>query len=125
MEKTAHPPMGRIVTKTLTGASIRRLPFLFSVVLVGIGIYVDLRLEETPAFAHAQKQTARPSGSPGLKALREHPRVIMLAAGAFMAVNHLSATRSARSAAVPLRPSPRQACSLPRELRWRSVSTCA
>jgi metabolite-proton symporter len=66
-----------------------RLPFLFSVVLIGIGAYVNLRLEETPAFAQAQKQSPPARGSPILRALREHPRIILLAAGAFVAVNSI------------------------------------
>jgi MFS family permease len=66
-----------------------RLPFLFSVVLIGIGAYVNIRLEETPAFAQAREQAAPAQGSPILQALREHPRIIALAAGAFVAVNSL------------------------------------
>ena len=67
-----------------------RVPFLLSIVLVGVGLYVQLRLEETPAFVEAQR--ARPAGavqqaSPILRVLREHPRVIALAAGAFVAIN--------------------------------------
>ena len=66
-----------------------RLPFLFSVVLIGIGAYVNLRLEETPAFEQAQRQAPPARGSPILRALREHPRIILLAAGAFVAVNSI------------------------------------
>jgi len=66
-----------------------RLPFLFSVVLIGIGAYVNLRLEETPAFEQVQKQPQSVHASPILQALREHPRIILLAAGAFVAVNSL------------------------------------
>jgi len=66
-----------------------RLPFLFSVVLIGIGVYVNVRLEETPAFEQSRKQAAPAKGSPILQALREHPRIILLAAGAFVAVNSI------------------------------------
>jgi metabolite-proton symporter len=67
-----------------------RLPFLLSIALVGVGLYVQLRLEETPAFVEAQKvrpMQAAPAGSPILRVLREHPRTIALAAGAFVAIN--------------------------------------
>lgn len=67
-----------------------RLPFLLSVVLIGIGVYIQLRLEESPAFVAAR--TAAPAaaageGSPILRVLRESPRTIALAAGAFVAIN--------------------------------------
>ncbi len=82
-----------IVTQTFGDEALQawawRLPFLFSVVLIGIGVYVNLRLEETPAFEQAQKKAAPAQGSPILQALREHPRTIMLAAGAFVSVNSL------------------------------------
>jgi metabolite-proton symporter len=67
-----------------------RVPFQLSIALVGVGLYVQLRLEETPAFIDAQKVrpvAAAPQGSPILRVLREHPRVIALAAGAFVAIN--------------------------------------
>ncbi len=64
-----------------------RLPFLFSVVLIGVGIYINVRLQETPAFEAVREKTASRQGSPILQALREHPRIIALAAGAFVSVN--------------------------------------
>jgi metabolite-proton symporter len=66
-----------------------RLPFLFSIVLIGIGIYIQLRLEETPDFVEAQRQRQAepPQRSPILRVLRESPRTILLAAGAFVAIN--------------------------------------
>lgn len=67
-----------------------RLPFLLSIVLVGVGLYVQLRLEETPAFLESQKVRpvqAAPAGSPILRVLREHPKTIALAAGAFVSIN--------------------------------------
>jgi MFS family permease len=33
-----------------------RIPFLVSIVLVGVGLYVRLRIEETPVFREAQRQ---------------------------------------------------------------------
>jgi MFS family permease len=77
-----------------------RVPFLLSVALVGLAFYVQRRVDETPAFR--QLQAARearlraaasagaappPAGrSPILEALATNPRQILLAAGAFLAV---------------------------------------
>ena len=76
-----------------------RIPFIFSIVLIGLSLYVQLRLEETPAFRQLRQAGAQPNGvvsdvvvtpaprrSPVLEALRLYPRQIALAAGAFMAV---------------------------------------
>jgi len=62
-----------------------RLPFIFSVALIGLALFVQLRLEDTVAFLKLQRAhlSAR---SPVLDALRTHPREIALAAGAFLAV---------------------------------------
>jgi len=69
-----------------------RLPFIASIVLIGISLYVQLRMEDTEAFkalkaaqAEAGEQTAV-SKSPVLEAIRRYPRRIMLAAGAFLSV---------------------------------------
>ena len=69
-----------------------RIPFLLSVVLVGIGIYVQTSLEESAEFeaveAAATEQVAAPKRkSPILEVLRSHPREILLAGGAFIANN--------------------------------------
>jgi MFS family permease len=89
-----------------------RVPFLLSVVLVGLGLYIQLRLEDTPAFrslkalkrqrderlirvsaaAHIKiveqstELTAEREPSPVLQALKTYPKQIALAAGAFVAV---------------------------------------
>mgnify|MGYP001380204229 FL=1 len=69
-----------------------RLPFIASIVLIGISLYVQLRMEDTEAFkalkasqAEAGEQAAAPK-SPVLEAIRRYPRRIMLAAGAFLSV---------------------------------------
>ena len=69
-----------------------RLPFIASIVLIGISLYVQLRMEDTEAFkalkasqAQAGEQAAVPK-SPVLEAIRRYPRRIMLAAGAFLSV---------------------------------------
>jgi metabolite-proton symporter len=72
-----------------------RVPFIASVVLIGIALFVQLRLEDTVEFiklkqsgAAKQSKTAAAATqrSPVLEALRTHPRQIALAAGAFLAV---------------------------------------
>jgi len=75
-----------------------RIPFLMSVILIGLSMYVQLHLEDTPAFKELKRrQEAQPlqtearrpvvrGGSPVLDALRKHPREIFLGAGAFLSV---------------------------------------
>ena len=79
-----------------------RVPFVCSVALIGLSLYVQLRLEDTPAFKELQaRQASAPAAelseedavaiavaepSPVLQALRNYPKQIALAAGAFLAV---------------------------------------
>jgi MFS family permease len=60
-----------------------RLPFLASALLVGVGLWVRLRLTETPAFARALAE-APPARVPLAEVLQEHPR--RLFAGMFSVV---------------------------------------
>ena len=66
-----------------------RVPFISSVLLIGLSLYVQLKLEDTEAFkdlaAASQPAEATPR-SPVLKALKTYPREISLAAGAFLGV---------------------------------------
>ena len=70
-----------------------RIPFIASLLLVGLALYVQLRLEDTPAFkelkaaSEGKAEDAGPkSKSPILKALSTYPKQIVLAAGAFLSV---------------------------------------
>ena len=54
-----------------------RVPFLASAVLVLVGLYVRLRLEETPAFKQAIKNNERVR-LPMLAVLRDHPGTLLL-----------------------------------------------
>jgi len=69
-----------------------RLPFLASIVLIGVSLFVQLRLEDTEAFKalkaaqDSQNQAEVVVRSPIIQALRKYPRTIMLAAGAFLSV---------------------------------------
>ncbi len=69
-----------------------RLPFIASIVLIGISMYVQLRLEDTEAFKALQEsqdgeERDQPiAASPVVEAIRKYPKRIMLAAGAFLSV---------------------------------------
>ena len=72
-----------------------RIPFLVSVILIGISMYIQLNLEDTKAFIELENsskekqetETTMPiTRSPVLEALRKYPRRILLAAGAFLSV---------------------------------------
>lgn len=61
-----------------------RVPFLISIVLVAAGLYVRLRIEETPVFQAAQRHERHEptTHAPLREALTQAPREILLAAGA-------------------------------------------
>jgi metabolite-proton symporter len=61
-----------------------RIPFLISVVLVGIGFYVRLAVLETPAFARVRQQKAVVK-QPVLEVFRTQPRAILTSAFVRMA----------------------------------------
>ena len=70
-----------------------RIPFLASAVLIAISMYIQLNLEDTKAFKELKllrensnenvKVTKR---SPIIEALRKYPKIIALAAGAFLSI---------------------------------------
>ena len=65
-----------------------RLPFLFSFILVGVGLYIRKKVSESPVFAKVkeQKQEER---MPFLEVLAHHKRIVLLAMGARFAENGL------------------------------------
>jgi len=69
-----------------------RLPFIASIALIMISLYVQLRLEDTEAFKTLKAaqasgdQAVQITRSPVIEALRRYPRRIALAAGAFLSV---------------------------------------
>ncbi len=72
-----------------------RIPFLISILLIALSLYVQLHLEDTPAFKELLALQARQAAedkpqviarSPVLEVIRLHPREIILGAGAFLAV---------------------------------------
>ncbi len=56
-----------------------RVPFLLSLLMVAIGLYIRLQILETPMFAKAVKEQ-RVRRTPVLEVIREHPREILLSA---------------------------------------------
>ena len=78
-----------------------RVPFLLSAVLIGIGLYVRLTVEESPVFREAQERAAAAAaeraagadpaaakeGMPILEVFRRYPREVLTAMGARFAEN--------------------------------------
>ncbi|GAB2986075.1 MHS family MFS transporter [Amycolatopsis acidiphila] len=56
-----------------------RVPFLLSIVLIGIGLWVRLKVLESPEFAEV-KRTVAVERRPVLTAIRRHPREILTSA---------------------------------------------
>ena len=63
-----------------------RLPFLASALLIAVGMWIRLTVAESPVF-QADQERREASRLPVLDVLREHPRIILLAAGSFLATN--------------------------------------
>jgi MFS transporter, MHS family, shikimate and dehydroshikimate transport protein len=70
-----------------------RVPFITGLVLVAIGIYVQLQIEDTPVFQELRRRSERASQRAGIRraplrdAVRTYWRQILQAAGAFFVVN--------------------------------------
>jgi MFS family permease len=86
-----------ILTATMSPAAFDtwgwRIPFLTGILLVGIGIWVQLKIEDTPVFHELRERSAaaaREAGvrkAPLIEAVRHHGLAIVQAAGAFFVVN--------------------------------------
>ena len=63
-----------------------RVPFLFSIILVGVGLFIRLRIMETPAFLQV-KETHTEAPMPILDVLRTYPKNVLLAMGMRIAEN--------------------------------------
>jgi MFS family permease len=70
-----------------------RIPFLLSLVLVGLGLYIHLRTQDTAAYRRLQQSkpteavsipSRRAAHSPVLEALRLYPGLILVAAGVYV-----------------------------------------
>ena len=63
-----------------------RVPFLASIALIGVGMWIRLGVHESPVFRQAMDEKAA-NRMPVLEALRTYPKEILLAAGSFLATN--------------------------------------
>ena len=61
-----------------------RVPFLISIVLIAIGLYIRLRIEESPIFQQV-KETHSEARMPLVDVFRTYPREVILAGGACIA----------------------------------------
>jgi MFS transporter, MHS family, shikimate and dehydroshikimate transport protein len=57
-----------------------RIPFLISIALVGVGLFIRLRLSETPAFNRIQQNRAI-ARRPLLEVIARHPKAFFIAVG--------------------------------------------
>lgn len=58
-----------------------RLPFLASVLLLGVGVFIRLRVAESPVF-ESMRETKAPVEMPVVEIFRRYPRVVLTAVGA-------------------------------------------
>jgi MHS family shikimate/dehydroshikimate transporter-like MFS transporter len=65
-----------------------RIPFLVSLVLLLVGVYIRYRVSETPVFTEANAKRPR-LRAPAIEALRRHPRNFLVVIGARLAENGL------------------------------------
>jgi MHS family shikimate/dehydroshikimate transporter-like MFS transporter len=63
-----------------------RVPFLFSIVLVGVGLFIRMRIMESPAFEQL-KEAGTASKKPIVDVVKEHPRNVLVAMGMRIAEN--------------------------------------
>jgi MFS family permease len=61
-----------------------RLPFLFSIVLIAVGLFIRPRIEESPVFRALRDQQAR-GRLPLIEVCRQRPRELILASFSFIA----------------------------------------
>lgn len=64
-----------------------RIPFLASIVIFGVGVYIRRRLPESRAFEQDKGKAPRTQHPPALQVLREHPREVLQAMGLRVAEN--------------------------------------
>ena len=63
-----------------------RIPFILSIVLVGVGLLIRLKILETPSFTKI-KETRSVSRQPVIEVLQKYPKQVLQAAGARCAEN--------------------------------------
>jgi MFS transporter, MHS family, shikimate and dehydroshikimate transport protein len=63
-----------------------RIPFLLSIFLVGVGLFIRLRIMESPAFRRVQESNTE-ARMPIVDVVRTYSKQVLLAAGAFLVIN--------------------------------------
>lgn len=63
-----------------------RIPFLVSIVLIGVGLFIRLKVLESPAFQQVKDSGTRAS-KPIVEVLKKHPRSVLVAMGMRVAEN--------------------------------------
>ena len=66
-----------------------RIPFLASFLLILVGIYVRMRITETPVYTEAVVARGKVEKNPAMEALKRHPRNFMVVLGARLGENGL------------------------------------
>lgn len=64
-----------------------RLPFLASILIFGVGVYIRRRLPESKAFVEEQAHQGQPEHMPAMEVLRRHPKAVLQAMGLRIAEN--------------------------------------
>lgn len=65
-----------------------RIPFLISLLLLGLGVYIRSKVSETPIFSEVGAKRP-PLKAPAIEAVRRHPRNFLVVIGARLAENGL------------------------------------
>ena len=63
-----------------------RIPFVLSIVLVAVGLFIRLRIMESPAFRRVQESSTE-ARMPIVDVVCTYPKQVLLAAGAFLVIN--------------------------------------
>lgn len=93
----AAVPFGFLIATAVLGLSLKisgdqflvwgwRIPFILSILPVAVGLYIRLKIDETPVFKKV-KAMARDARMPLMTAVTRYPRQIIFAAGAFILVS--------------------------------------
>lgn len=64
-----------------------RVPFLASILIFGVGVYIRRRLPESKEFVQDKARHGVPEKLPAMQVLREHPRAVLQAMGIRIAEN--------------------------------------
>ena len=64
-----------------------RLPFLASILIFGVGVYIRRRLPESKEFVQEEVRQDQPEHMPAMEVLRKHPKAVLQAMGLRIAEN--------------------------------------